>query len=143
MKSETEFVPGLIRWPWWKRALKPVCDAFELEDHEYIKFECCRFPFTFWITVLEPRYRTRWRKYLYWRLRLQIFSLIRQRVWATCTVCGRGFTFHELLARDGSLQFYLSGSISHTHHTEEENAAFNKMIAEWGRGGIISCGGVS
>lgn len=102
-----------------------LANFFELGDHEYMRGELFVWPFTIWLTVIEPRYRHHgWRRIFVFRIRLAIVTLISQRVFNTCTLCNRSFSWAELLDRPklewpGKLIYFQSGSICHTACSRE------------------------
>lgn len=117
------------KWPIWKTIIRHVLDAFELDDHEYIKASFNRWPFSAWLTILEPRYRHGWKKFMPWRVRFAWASLVRQIVWSECTKCGQRFSARELVRRPNDLQYFMSGSICHKNcePTEEWKAMVQRM----------------
>lgn len=100
--------------PLWKRATRKLCDAFELGNHEYIRGEWGGGRWLRgWVTIIEPRYRSRFSRRVPWRVRFGWASLLRQRIWSRCTGCGKGFTIAELTKHTSDLTFFMSGSIIH------------------------------
>lgn len=102
------------KWDWRDRLVRLICDCFTLGDHEYIRGELrWRYPFVFFLTVLEPRYRTRWRRWFFVRVRFAVASLLGEWHFSRCTRCHNRFTLRELVERPGKLDRYQSGSICH------------------------------
>lgn len=125
MESYFERYPHLkpVKWPLWKIVLKHILDFWEFGDHEYVRSEFGRWPLKFWITVWEPRLRTSWFRRLFpWRIRCALEGLIRNWVWSACTICNRRFSLRELVKRDGSLMYFMSGSICHRECSDKRSA---------------------
>jgi len=103
---------------------------FVLEDHEYIKVTLFRFPFTVWLTVYEPRYRyTLLRRFMPWRLRIQLAGIVQKWNYSCCTRCAARFSMKELLDRKSDrLQYFQSGSIC--HRDCEPTSEFKEMVAQ-------------
>jgi hypothetical protein len=89
-------------------------DNFELGDHEFILATFGPWPLRFFVTVWEPRYRRSVaRRAFPWRMRCALATVLSKRIYSTCTKCGEPFTLRELLAKDGSLTHFISGSVCH------------------------------
>lgn len=108
--SPKRFAP---KWTIWKVVLMHALNAVEWGDREYCRATLpLPYPFKAWITVYEPAARQSWhRRIMPYRIRLQLEGLIRSWVYRACTRCGA--RLRELLAQDGRLQYFQSGSICH------------------------------
>ena len=100
-------------WPIWKRFLHAIWSSFEWGDHEYLRGTLGKFPYTVWLTIYEPRWRTGWRKLMPYRIRFAWAGLLRDWVCQSCTLCNQKITLRELLDRTGVLQRHMSGSACH------------------------------
>lgn len=113
-----------------KQKLINLLSKFDLDDHDYIRFEFGIRPwFKGWITLYpEERRWNLFRKIFPWRLRLLAAHYLIKRLYSTCTRCGKSFSLHELVYSK-ELIHHLSGSVCHRdcEPTPEFSAMLRRM----------------